>query len=165
MEYRNIAHASYKVRDLEASLRFYCDGLGFRRKFTIPNRAFIEMLKGQPGTEAQIARLEPLCDEPWLTYLEVRPGQFLELFPAYGQLPDLDKGDDHIGYLHLSLEVPDLQAAKEELLSKGIALVSDIALGPDHTYQFWIADPDGNRIELMEYTARSLQVIDTEDPE
>ena len=67
MEYNNIAHVSYKVRDLEASLRFYCDELGFQRKFTIPNSAFIELLKEQEGTEAQRARLAEIAEKPWLT--------------------------------------------------------------------------------------------------
>ena len=163
MEYNNIAHVSYKVRDLEASLRFYCDELGFQRKFTIPNSAFIELLKEQEGTEAQRARLAEIAEKPWLTYLEVRPGQFLELFPAYDDVPALDQSDNHIGYLHLSLEVPDLKAAKAELIEKGVRLITDIALGPDYTYQLWIADPDGNRIELMEYTDRSFQITEGEE--
>jgi hypothetical protein len=31
-------------------------------------------------------------------------------------------------------------------------------MGLDHALQMWIADPDGNTIELMEYTASSLQL-------
>jgi hypothetical protein len=35
--------------------------------------------------------------------------------------------------------------------------VGDITLGSDGSYQAWLKDPDGNRIELHGYTADSLQ--------
>jgi hypothetical protein len=31
--------------------------------------------------------------------------------------------------------------------------------GLDFSVQAWIKDPDGNEIELMEYTGRSLQLV------
>ena len=36
--------------------------------------------------------------------------------------------------------------------------VSEISLGMDNSRQAWIADPDGNSIELMEYGYSSLQI-------
>jgi len=47
---------------------------------------------------------------------------------------------------------------KEELMAAGIAIDSDILKGPSETYQLWIQDPDGNKIEIMQYTENSLQV-------
>jgi lactoylglutathione lyase len=31
-------------------------------------------------------------------------------------------------------------------------------LGGDQSYQAWLADPDGNRIELHQFTDKSLQI-------
>lgn len=138
MKMRAIAHASFKVSDMGASLDYYCKGLGLKQKFTLANE------QGQP----------------WLTYLEVVPGQFLELFYDYNNLSPVPQTDNHIGYLHLSIEVEDIHAVKEELERKGLPITSDLILGPDYTYQFWTADPDGNRIEFMEYTKDSLQCGD-----
>jgi hypothetical protein len=45
-------------------------------------------------------------------------------------------------------------------MKNGIKLDKDIDLGPDGTYQLWIVDPDGNRIELMQYTEKSKQLIE-----
>ena len=35
--------------------------------------------------------------------------------------------------------------------------VTDKKLGSDNSWQAWLSDPDGNRIELHQYTAQSLQ--------
>ncbi|MCM3600429.1 VOC family protein [Robertmurraya korlensis] len=43
-------------------------------------------------------------------------------------------------------------------MAAGITIDSDISKGPSETYQLWIQDPDGNKIEIMQYTENSLQV-------
>ena len=43
------------------------------------------------------------------------------------------------------------------LESRGIE-VTNMKSGMDHSIQAWIKDPDGNAIELMEYTHESLQL-------
>ena len=43
-----------------------------------------------------------------------------------------------------------------ELGERGVE-VSDPKLGKDQSWQAWIADPDGNRFELHQYTAESWQ--------
>jgi len=59
-------------------------------------------------------------------------------------------------YQHLCLEVDDINATVEDLRAKGIE-VTDPALGSDRSWQSWLADPDGNRIELHQYTPESRQ--------
>lgn len=136
MNIKGIAHASYKTSDMERALKFYCDGLGFKEKFNLNDKQ----------------------GRPWLIYLEIVTGQFVELFYDYDGCQAEQKGDDKIGYLHLSIEVNDIRQMKEDLMNKGIALDSDIGMEADHTYQLWVTDPDGNRIEFMEYTEESLQI-------
>jgi catechol 2,3-dioxygenase-like lactoylglutathione lyase family enzyme len=62
------------------------------------------------------------------------------------------------GYLHLSFEVDDIYKAREELLAKNVNVTSEIRLGIEKTYQFWVTDPDGNPIEFMQYTEDSYQI-------
>ncbi|MFV0362617.1 MAG: VOC family protein [Suipraeoptans sp.] len=135
MKISRIAHTAYKVTNMDKSIQFYCDCLGLKKKFELLDNT----------------------SHPWIEYLEVAPMQYIELFYDFENLKKSPQDDNHIGYLHLSLEVDDIQAAKKEFEKKGVEIVEDIKLGPDYTYQMWIADPDGNRIELMEYTDNSLQ--------
>ena len=135
MNIKGIAHVSYKTADMERALKFYCDGLGFRKKFE---------LKDKEG-------------RPWLLYLEIVPGQFVELFYDYENNKRAYEDDEHIGYLHLSIEVTDLKMFKKDMEEKGFVFDGEIGMEADHTYQLWITDPDGNRIEFMEYTKESLQ--------
>jgi catechol 2,3-dioxygenase-like lactoylglutathione lyase family enzyme len=60
-------------------------------------------------------------------------------------------------YKHFYLEVTGLDEFCKELKSKAVE-VSDISAGLDHSRQAWIADPDGNQIELMEYGHSSMQL-------
>jgi catechol 2,3-dioxygenase-like lactoylglutathione lyase family enzyme len=60
-------------------------------------------------------------------------------------------------YRHFCLEVTALDEFCQMLKDKGVQ-VSPITLGMDNSRQAWIADPDGNAIELMEYGFSSLQL-------
>lgn len=46
---------------------------------------------------------------------------------------------------------------RQTLLARGVG-VGEISIGYDRSLQMWTADPDGNRVELMEYTHRSQQL-------
>ena len=60
-------------------------------------------------------------------------------------------------YRHFCFEVTDLTEFRRALLDRGVT-VKDITLGMDGSRQAWLSDPDGNAIELMEYTAASMQL-------
>jgi predicted enzyme related to lactoylglutathione lyase len=55
------------------------------------------------------------------------------------------------------LEVTGLDEYCDKLKTNGVE-VSGISMGMDNSRQAWIADPDGNQIELMEYGPASLQL-------
>ena len=55
----------------------------------------------------------------------------------------------------MSLEGENIEETKRDLLNAGIQLKTDIYVGPDKTKTLWIADPEGNEIEFMEYTPDS----------
>lgn len=130
---KGIAHLAFQVTDMERAVRFYETALGFRRKFT----------------------LEDDRKNPWIVYLQVNERQFIELF--YAKKP-LSQTAETVSYQHLCIEVEDIQAVAKALEKSGVRLVHPVIKGLDHNWQCWIADPDGNPIELMEYGVGALQL-------
>lgn len=63
-------------------------------------------------------------------------------------------------YSHFALLVEDIKEASKAMQEKGIAPDTPMSKGPSGTWQQWFHDPDGNKFELMQYTADSWQVND-----
>jgi catechol 2,3-dioxygenase-like lactoylglutathione lyase family enzyme len=129
MGIKGVAHVCYTVRDLEVATEFYCGKLGLKRAFDFINDQ----------------------GERFGVYIHAGERTFVELFK--GELGPPAKGQ---AYRHLCLEVDDLAATVDELRSRGVQ-TSAPRLGSDHSWQSWIQDPDGNRIELHQYTPESKQ--------
>jgi lactoylglutathione lyase len=127
--FKQIGHVAFNVRDMDAALGFYRDTLGFDEMFRLHN------------DEGDLS----------IIYLRITDTQFLELFPAKGEIPADDRK-----FSHLCLEVDDLDAIVAELEKRGVAIVSGRTQGKAGSWQAWIADGEGNRIELMEIPADSL---------
>ena len=49
--------------------------------------------------------------------------------------------------------VDDIYEAREELVKAGIEIDIEPNKGQSETWQMWIHDPDGNKFEIMQYTA------------
>ena len=58
---------------------------------------------------------------------------------------------------HFCLEADNLEILRRSLVGKGIA-ATEIKMGNDQSYQFWIDAPGNLRIEFHQYTAESYQV-------
>lgn len=58
---------------------------------------------------------------------------------------------------HLCLEVENLDDAIAHIEAQGVALTRPKKKACDDTYQCWLSDPNGVKIELFEYTANSAQ--------
>ena len=128
-----LGHVAFRITNLEQSLDFYCNRLGFRE-------AFRHEREGEPS--------------PWIVYIQVAPNQFIELFPgAKGEIPSRNGA----GYNHFCLIVDDLPATLHELESRGLPISDQPQQGLDHNWQYWIHDPDGNAIELMQIMLDSPQ--------
>jgi catechol 2,3-dioxygenase-like lactoylglutathione lyase family enzyme len=128
-----LGHIAFRITNLEQSLDFYCNKLGFREAFRLER-------DGEPS--------------PWIVYLHVAPNQFLELFPgAEGEIPSRNGA----GYNHFCLIVDDLRATLREFAARGLTISGQPQQGLDHNWQFWINDPDGNAIELMQIVSESPQ--------
>ena len=131
---KGIAHTAYNVKDLEKSIAFYSDVLGFKKLFTMRH------------DDGKIM----------LVYMKVNENQFIELFPARSEQGE---NNQQGSYAHLCLEVEDINEIASEMKEKGIKLDVEPKQGKDGNYQCWIKDPDGNRIEFMQMMPDSLQNI------
>ena len=56
-----------------------------------------------------------------------------------------------------SLEVDDIERLVIVLRERGVP-ATPVKMGEDNSWQSWIADPDGNQIELHCYTPKSKQL-------
>lgn len=132
--FTGLGHIAIRVKDVERSLAFYKDQLGFE-----------EML-----------RLHRDNGDLWLVYLRVTDEQYIEIFPyAVG---DEAPPREAIGLNHTCITVDDIDAIVAQLEAAGIPLLQPKITGADGNRQAWIADPDGNRFELMQMMPGSMQL-------
>jgi len=141
-EYRT-SHIGLCVSDLARSLRFYCEGLGFAKIM-------------EYDVDEQIPEVDAPCSLT-STFLE-KDGMRVELlsYRQPGVIGTPPTRRNHLGLTHLSFFAEDIDAAAAELCRFGGTLVEDTRVGTDDpgAVQFvFLADPDGNRVELMHIPA------------
>ena len=141
------SHFGICVRDLERSLRFYCDGLGFEKAES-------------HAIGPEFARLMDLDDVSVTTQFIRRGTTAIELlaFADPAPLGDGTRRPVHrLGLTHLSFRVQDLQATLQRLVDLGGAVVESsrttIELGGTALQFVYCTDPDGVRVELMDLGA------------
>lgn len=130
-----IGHVAFRISNLEKSLDFYCNKLGFREAFRLEQ-------EGKPS--------------PWIVYIQIAPGHFIELFPIAAS-ETLASPDPQSSYNHFCLLVDDLAATLHSLAARGLEVPGSPIQGLDSNWQYWIKDPDGNAIELMQIVPTSPQ--------
>jgi catechol 2,3-dioxygenase-like lactoylglutathione lyase family enzyme len=136
------SHLGICVSDLDASLRFYCDGLGFT-----PAGAFELSSTELEGLDGSLEVDGPAT----LTSQFVTLGDLkIELLafrspPPHGQ-PSMARNQR--GLTHLSFLVDDVDAASQRLTRFGGTVVDGTRSKPGIDIVF-LADPDGVRVELM----------------
>ena len=133
---------------------FYINKLGAKLKVLVRYKDYLER-EDRPAMQ-QIAKQDP--ERIFNVYLEITPGQFIELFPAKEDQKSHPQWNEYQGYSHFALLVDDIFKTKEELLAAGVSLASDISKGPSETWQMWVSDPDGNKFEILQYTENSVQI-------
>lgn len=142
---RQLAHVCIHTNDLDAMLGFYTEGLGLPVQFRLRNDA----------------------GETVGVYLGCGQTTFLELFDQERVLAmfggdKVDLAATPTRLQHFCFEVTGLEAMKARLDTSGIPYL-DTGMGLDNARQLWVGDPDGNAVELMEYTAASLQLVGESD--
>lgn len=146
MKILGIAHTGICVKNLEKSLEFYSEVLGFK------------------VLEAPC----PMVDDPnegiaigfpehthRICLLEVKPGQHLELMefgtpaPTSHEIPPLN----HVGKHHMSYVVDDINEWVEKFIEMGLEVNScPLPYETEAGIEWWtiVKDPDGIEIELMQ---------------
>jgi catechol 2,3-dioxygenase-like lactoylglutathione lyase family enzyme len=138
------SHFGICVSDLERSLRFYCDGLGFEKAESHPI-----------GTE--FAALMDLPDVAVTSQFIRRGTTAVELlaFTVPDPVGTSERRPVHqLGLTHLSFRVRDVASVAARLVELGGAIVDSsrttIDLGGTALEFVYCTDPDGVRVELMD---------------
>ena len=126
--FKRLAHVCIGATNLEESERFYVNLLSMEKAFD-----FIR------------------TGQRFGFYVKAGETTFIEVFAETGE----PKAERPLLKL-FCLEVEDLESVIAALQRKGVE-VSGKKLGADQSWQAWITDPSGVRIELMQYSDTSTQ--------
>lgn len=140
MSVRRLTHLGICVSDLERSLAFYRDALGFTE---------VGRFRDDHGYSSQLLELDDVRVEA--VYLE-RDGWRIELL-CFAQPPVVGTGErraiNALGLTHLSFVVEDLEAALRAVVRHGGAVVEHTRMEM-RSKAIFATDPDGTRLELIE---------------
>lgn len=164
MKIKELGHVAFKCRNIKKSEEFYCEILGFTRKFTMTYSDLAEAAKQraidhnyEPPKE-MIEALSQKADKTWFVYLQICSNQFVELFEA-GDATEMSIPDDkHFNYQHMALIVDGIENVRDELIEKGVEIDIELDRSVDSNSGFWIHDPDGNKIEIIQYSENAPQL-------
>lgn len=123
---RTLDHVTIVVKDLEATRRFYVDGLGMQE---VPRPGFDFRGKWFQAGPTQIHLIEE--------YERSGPAGLLKP-------PHLASSRTH----HFAFSVPDGHAAAERARELGLKIVDGPKQRPDGAVQVFLEDPDGHVVEL-----------------
>jgi len=142
MEHYRPSHVGLCVRDLERSLRFFCDGLGFERV-----EVFELDSDSAPGLDRSLEVPGPVKIISQFVQNDTMKIELLHFVsPGVEGTPSAVR--NQVGLTHLSFYVDDLDAATKHLVDCGATVIEETRASPGIDLLF-LADPDGVRVELM----------------
>lgn len=145
IKYNALGHVALRCNHFDETYDFYVNKLHLEEKF----------------------RLNKDDGSLWLAYIHCGNGQYIELFP------DSYDGDNRFAthsQVHFCLEVSDFRAALEMIAAEGITIYNgpeQPVLNPPYEKKplgmcgslcAFIQDPEGNYIEIMQFTPKSMQI-------
>jgi catechol 2,3-dioxygenase-like lactoylglutathione lyase family enzyme len=147
---RSVFHVGFVVADLDASLRFYCQGLGLVLRHRQRQRnAYTATLVGYPDAALEVAQLRLSEGEP------PPSGHILELI-CYARPPSgpADAERSTLGAGHLAFVVDDIFDMARHLEGLGAQFVNGpVRITEGINAGGWAAylhDPDGVTLELVQ---------------
>lgn len=164
MQIKQFGHLAFHCKDLDKMMDFYGNIIGCKEKFRLSYGGLYEKLKAVSEAGGKVPRLlyrhaYKKRNDIWMVYMEFAEGVFIELFDqAFTFMPHKAK-HYHYNYQHFGLVVDDIHACRKELEARGLQFDTEIEMGDEHTYQMWAHDPEGNKLEIMQYTEKSYQVV------
>lgn len=123
-----VAHMAIYAHDVDKSLAFYKDFLGYAEPF--------RSLKASGGLH--------------LTFIKINERQYVEIFP--------EKEADTDRLNHIAVEVDDAEAMRAYLSAKSVKVPDSVPLGKIGNANFNITDPDGHAVEIVQYKPESWTV-------
>ena len=136
------SHVGLCVRDLDRSLRFFCDGLGFEKA-----ESFVLDSTTAEGLERSLEVPGPVRIVSQFVQNDTMKIELLHFVePGVGGTPSATR--NQLGLTHLSFYVDDLEAATRHLVDCGSTVIEETRASPGIDLLF-LADPDGVRVELM----------------
>jgi catechol 2,3-dioxygenase-like lactoylglutathione lyase family enzyme len=143
---RTVNHVGLTVTDLAQSVAFYRDvvGLDVQVDHFRTGGTWFDTLTGNSGAVVEGAMLGD--DSFSLQLLEY----------AEGGEPEPMTGHNRVGNLHLSINVADVEAKREEIVMRGARDATPIVELPvPGGRSFYVHDPDGVPVEFMQLDATS----------
>jgi catechol 2,3-dioxygenase-like lactoylglutathione lyase family enzyme len=143
MTIRGVVHTSFTVADMESSLSFWTEALGFRLVARGPWQSdALGRVVGVPGVKMDIAILEGY-------------GHGIELIACYTpEAEALDVQPHRPLASHLAFDVDDIKATTRTLLDAGASLQGEIDFLDDDPndsgWAVYLRDPNGIIIELIQ---------------
>src|SRR5579884_2190670 len=83
-----------------------------------------------------------------LNYYKVNDHQYIEIYPGLK--------DDEDRLTHVAFETTDARKLRDYLASKGVKVPASLKPGLDKNLSFMITDPEGHKIEFVQYLPGSL---------
>lgn len=134
-------HAGFIVKDLDRSLDFYVNKLGFELKMRWTETAEqCDVGMGVPGGSLELAQM-------------VGYGVMVEISQFITQAgSDAPIEPNRIGVGHISFEVSDLPALIAYLEERGVKMASERMIVPELNITWvHVLDPDSIRVEFMQF--------------
>jgi lactoylglutathione lyase len=120
------------VRDFERSVKFYCEGLGIEPAAIWNN----------DGGQALMLNM----GNATLEVFDERQAEVID---------QLEAGERVSGQIRFALQVPDLNAAMQRLLTHGATLVHEPIITPWGDHNVRLQDPDGMQITLFQVSEKN----------
>jgi catechol 2,3-dioxygenase-like lactoylglutathione lyase family enzyme len=153
---RAIDHINIVVADLDRSVKFYTELLGFRKTHDVTMEGkWIEEIIGLRGVKGFVAFVEAPGGGMRIELVEYRA-------PAGLAVPENSRANTR-GLRHIAFRVEDIAAMATKLRAAGVTLFSDPVRVPAGVVKFaagdktllYFLDPDGVILELAEYGGKS----------
>ena len=147
-----IDHINIVVSDLERSVKFYTELLGFNEsKRAHLEGEWIESIVGLRGVVADVVFIVAPAGEPRIELLCYKTPK--------GESVPVNSLANTVGLRHIAFRVDDIRAALEKLKNAGVKLLGEPVVVPEtvvthdagHKMLCYFHDPDGVLLEITEY--------------